>query len=94
MASVAPWPGNGGWALGSVQRNRRMEAETGGDAVANNVALGSFVVADASQPAVGTAGKTKVKIKTMVATDSFQWRVIWMSGDGTAAGQSLILERV
>ena len=94
VTSVEPWTVNGGWSFGSVQRNRRMEAVTGADAVANNVTLGAFVVADASQPAVDTAGKTTVKIKTLAAADSFQWRVIWMDGDGTAAGQAVILERV
>lgn len=95
--SVEPNTVNDGYSFGGVQELGQIIVERGATAV--NVLLKDFVVMDGAQEALGTV-QTLVKVKkyTVLATDLVGkplWKVTQiLTGDGTSAGDQLLIERV
>jgi len=96
VSSVEPFTVNDGYSFGGVQVKGQYEVVVG---TAGTVALGDAVVIDNTQAALGTAeANVQVKTYTVLATDVVGmpvWKVTQiLSGDGTSAGDKLLIERV
>ena len=95
--SVEPNTVNEGFSFGGVQIVGQMEVVRGATAV--SIVVGDFVVQDGAQTALGTAqANVGVKKYTVLATDLIGmplWKVTQiLTGDGTTAGDVLLIERV
>jgi len=90
LVSVEPWTVNDGFSFGSVQRNRRMEAEVGANQGETPMAVGDLVVADA-QVARGTEGAAKVKTGT---PSTYVWKCLRIISGTGVAGDKVLLDRV
>ncbi len=95
--SVEPNTVNDGYSFGGVQVKGQMEVLRGATAVA--IVLKDYVVMDGAQTALGTAqANVNVKKYTVLATDLVGlplWQVTQiLTGDGTTAGDKLLIERV
>jgi len=95
--SVEPNTVNEGYSFGGVQIGGQFEVVRGATAVA--IALGDYVVMDGAQAALGTAeANVNVKAYTVLATDLVGmplWKCTQiLTGDGTTAGDLLLIERV
>jgi len=97
VSSVEPNTVNEGYSFGGVQVKGQYEVEVG---ATGSVALLDFVHIDGAQDARGVAKTSLVKVKTMAvdATDVVgipMWQVTQiLTGDGTTAGDKLLIERV
>ena len=86
-------PVNGGFAFGSVQRDRRIEAQVATDQV-SNIALLGLVVSGAGNAVAGTANTLNLPQVKGGAPTSSKWRVIrHITGTGVA-GDRVLLEKV
>jgi hypothetical protein len=94
VAAIEPATVNDGFTLGSVQRNRRVEAVVGESVAAAPLVVGSIVVAD-TPVALGTAGTLQVYIGIPTV---HKWRVIRnivsAAGAGATIGDTVLLERI
>lgn len=89
IASVEPFNVNDGFSFGTIQADRRIEAEVGANQ-AGALAIGALVVAD-TQDAAGTLGTLQVKGGTPA---TFKWRVLrHVTGTGVT-GDTVLLEKV
>lgn len=87
--SVEPVKVNGGYNLGGVLIEGRIEALVGANQGGTPMAVGDYVVAD-TQAAFGTAGVAKVKTGT--PAHKF-WRCIRIVSGTGVAGDTVLLER-
>jgi hypothetical protein len=90
VTSVEPGTVNSGYSFGSVQRNKRVEAEVGATE-AGTISIGDLVVADGAVAVNGTKGLTKVKTGSPT---THKWRVIAIVSGTGATGDKILLERV
>lgn len=89
VSSVEPFPVNGGFGFGGVQKDGRAIV-TVGATQSGALAIGALVVADV-QAAVGTAGGCQVQVGTPV---SHNWRVLrHVTGTGVT-GDLVLIERI
>lgn len=90
VVTIEPWTVNDGFSFGSVQRNRRFEAEVASNQGDDDMAVGDLVVAGA-QVALGTVGMGKVKTGS---PDAYLWRCIRIISGTGEAGDKVLIERI
>jgi len=89
VIALEPATVNDGFSLGSVQKNRRLEAVVGASEL-GTVAVGELLVAD-TPIAQGTAGIIRVYPG---APTVHKWRCIAIVSGTGAAGDTILMERI
>lgn len=94
IISVEPFTVNSGFAFGSVQRNGRVVVKN--VSAGTTLAVGDYVAAATQATAIGTAGKSQVKVVTGATLEAlnFKWRVISLMAGTGLADQEVLIERV
>jgi hypothetical protein len=90
VRSIEPFTVNNGFTFGGVQREDRIEVQVGTDQ-AGALAVNDLVVAGAGTPALGTAGRARVKKGTPVRA---LWQVIRIVTGTGVAGDRVLIERM
>ena len=88
--AIEPITVNDGVSFGTVQRNKRLQAEVAAG-VTTALVPGTDLVVSAGQAAPGTAGKPQVKKGTPA---TFKWRVIRIVSGTGVAGDTVLVERI